>query len=153
MSRPSLCVTAVVLALCCCVGAAALDLDVGAGIAIDVAPYGIETVAPMALVAAWVGPPDGWQAGLLVAATLSRSVRDAEAAACLRIWALPGHAALYGGGGLIAGSDADPVIEPYLIGGLRLQAGRIAFFAPGLTMRLKSGGTDSGLWLAAIWSP
>jgi len=106
--------------------AMALELDLGAGVAIDVAPYGVETVAALALVAPWIGPRGGWQGGVILAASASTATADVEAAACARFWFVADAAAVYAGAGALVESGGDPVVEPLLVGGLRLETGRLA---------------------------
>jgi hypothetical protein len=144
-------IAAALLLACSGVPAPAFELDIGAGAAVDVAPYGIETVAPLAVIAPWVGDRGGLQAGLLLTASASNATRDVEAAACLRVWPAADRAALYGGAGVLLDLQDDLAAEPFAVAGLRLEAGRVAFLAPGLTIRFHRIGTDSGIWLAVLY--
>lgn len=133
------------------VPATGFELDVGAGITIDVTPVGIEAVEPLAIVAPWFGPRDGLQAGAVVAGSLSANASDIAAALCLRVWPAPDRAALYGGAGILLAPGQDPAVMPYLLGGLRFEVRRFALVAPGLAMRLYPDGSDTEVWLAALW--
>jgi hypothetical protein len=147
-------VVAVALVVACSgVPALAFEMDIGAGAAIDVAPYGIERVVPLLVVAPWVGDRDGAQVGLMVSASASGSTRDVEAVACLRFWPAADRAALYGGAGVLLDLQDNLAAEPFAVAGLRLEAGRVAFLAPGLTIRFHRVGTDSGIWLAVLYRP
>jgi len=131
--------------------AIALELDLGVGITVDVAPFGIEAVEPLAIVAPWIGPRDGWQVGLVVAGSASADMSDVAVAVCARIWPVRDLAALYGGAGALAAPGQDPGVMPFVLGGLRLEAGHFALIGPGLAMRFKPTGSDTDVWLAALF--
>jgi hypothetical protein len=142
---------AAVLAAVVAANAAALDLDVdlGAGAKIDIAPYGIENVTVLATAAPWIGPPSGLQAGLVLAASTGPAKSDAELAACLRVGPL-GPAAAFGGAGILSSSGDGPALVPIILGGLRLGAGRLGLEACA-EIHFKPSDTDKMLWFAALW--
>jgi hypothetical protein len=129
----------------------ALELDVGAGLTIDVAPFGIESVEPLAIVAPWVGKRDGWQVGLMVAGSLSADAPVIMMALGARAWLAEDLAALYAGIGARVALGESPTVTPLALGGLRLEAGRLSFVAPGFAIRLKPTGLDTEVWLCALW--
>ncbi len=129
----------------------AIELDIGAGITVDVAFFGVEAVEPLAIVAPWFGPRDGLQTGVVVAGSLSADMSDVAAALCLRVWPARDRAALYGGAGVLLAPGQDPAPMPYVVGGLRLETGHLALIVPGAAMRFKPTGSDTEVWLAVLW--
>jgi hypothetical protein len=128
----------------------AFEMEIGAGITIDVAPFGIESVEPLVILAPWAGLRDSGQVGMILAGSFGVGTSDAALALCARIW--PGNAvALYGGAGVLLAPGQDPFAMPYLLGGLRLEAGHVAFIAPGLAVRFEPTGSDTEVWLGVLY--
>lgn len=126
----------------------AIEMDLGAGITIDVAPFGVESVA---IVASWAGPRDRVQAGMVLVGSFGNGISDAALALCARIWPVADVAAVYGGAGILVEFGEEPAAMPYVLGGLRLEAWRFAFIAPGLAVRFKPTGSDTELWLGVLY--
>jgi hypothetical protein len=139
---------AAVMAAAVAANAAALDMDLGAGAKIDIAPYGVENITVLATAAPWIGPPSGLQAGLVLAASAGPAKSDAELAACLRIGPL-GPAAAFGGAGILASSGDGPALVPIALGGLRLGLGRLGFLACA-EIHVKPDDTDTMIWMAIL---
>jgi hypothetical protein len=130
---------------------AALELDLGAGAKIDVAPYGIENVTALATLAPWIGPREGLQAGLVLAGSTGPAKSDLEISACLRAWPVADRIALFGGPGFLAeAAGPGPARVPFLLGALRLETGILAFVACA-EIHFEKDQTDTMLWLAALW--
>lgn len=129
----------------------ALELEAGVGITVDVAPFGVEAVEPLAIAGSWFCRRDGIQAGAVVAGSLSADMPDVAAALCLRVWPARDRAALCAGAGVLLAPGQDPALMPYLVGGLRLETGHLALIAPGAAMRFKPTGSDTEVWLAVLW--
>jgi len=129
----------------------AFEMDVGAGITVDVAPFGIESVEPLVLAAPWIGPRDAVQVGAVAVGSFGAGTSDAALALCARMWPIADVAAVYGGAGVIVEFGEEPVAMPYLLAGLRMEAWRFAFIAPGLAVRFKPTGTDTELWLGVLY--
>jgi hypothetical protein len=130
---------------------AALELDLGAGAKIDVAPYGIENVTALATVAPWIGARNGAQAGLVLAGSTGPAKSDLEISACLRVWPVEDRVALFGGPGYLAEANGPgPARVPFLIGAIRLEAGSLAGVACA-EIHFEKDQTDTMLWLAALW--
>ena len=131
--------------------AAAIELDLGAGAKIDVAPYGIENITALAFAAPWIGSREGVQAGLVMAGSTGPSKSDLELSACLRAWPIKNAVALSGGAGyLLEAAGPGPPNVPFLIGALRLEAGSLAFLACA-EIHFENNDTDTMLWFAALW--
>ena len=129
----------------------ALELDLGAGAKVDVAPYGIENITALAFAASWIGPREGIQAGLVTAGSTGRSKTDLELSACLRVWPVKDAVALFGGAGYLAeAAGPGPSQLPFLIGALRLEAGDLALLACA-EVHFEGYDTDTMFWLAALW--
>jgi hypothetical protein len=129
----------------------AFEMDVGAGITIDVAPFGIESVEPLVLAAPWIGTRDTLQVGVVAVGSFGAGTSDAALALCTRIWPVINVMALYGGAGVLAAVGQDLSLMPYVLGGLRLEAGYFAFIVPGLAVRFKSTGSDTEVWLGVLY--
>lgn len=129
----------------------AFEVDFGAGITIDVAPFGVESVEPMAIVAPWAGSRDRVQAGMILVGSFGNGTPDAALALCGRMWPVADVVAVYCGAGVIVGFGEEPVAMPYVLGGLRLEVRRFAFIAPGLAVRFEPTGSDTELWLAVLY--
>jgi hypothetical protein len=130
----------------------AFEMDVGAGITIDVAPFGIESVEPLVFAAPWIGPRDTLQVGVVAVGSFGAGTSDAALALCARMWPVKNIVALYGGAGVLAALGQDPSLMPYVLGGLRLEAGRFAFIVPGLAVRFKPAGSDTEVCLCEQYS-
>jgi hypothetical protein len=129
----------------------AFEMDLGAGITIDVAPFGVESVEPLVILARWVGLRDGLQVGAMLAGSFGAGTSDAALALCARLWPISNILALYGGAGILAAPGQDPSVMPYALGGLRLEAGHVAFIAPGLAVRFKPTGSDTEVWFGVLY--
>ena len=129
----------------------AFEMDFGAGITIDAAPFGIESVEPLVIVAPWVGPRDRLQAGLILAGSFGRDTPDIALALCARVWPVRNNVALYGGAGVLAAPGQDPSVMPYLLGGLRFEVWHFAFIVPGLAVRFKPTGSDTEIWIGVLY--
>ena len=129
----------------------AFEMDFGAGITIDAAPFGIESVEPLVNVAPWVGPRDRLQAGLVVAGSFGWETFDIALAFCARVWPVRNVLALHGGVGVLAAPGQDPSAMPYVLGGLRLEVWHFAIIVPGLAVRFKPTGSDTEIWLSVLY--
>ena len=129
----------------------AFEMDLGVGITIDVAPFGVESVEPLIVLAPWVGPRDGLQVGAMLAGSFGAGTSDAALAMCARLWPISNVLALYGGAGILAAPGQDPSVMPYTLGGMRIEAGHFAFIAPGLAVRFKPTGSDTEVWLGVLY--
>jgi hypothetical protein len=129
----------------------AFEMDFGAGITIDAAPFGIESVEPLVIVAPWIGPRDRMQAGLIVAGSFGPDTSDIALALCARVWPGRNSVALYGGAGVLAAPGQDPSVMPYLLGGLRFEVWHIGFILPGLAVRFEPTGSDTEIWIGVLY--
>jgi hypothetical protein len=130
----------------CAIGANALDLEVGAGMKIDPAPYGIERVAAVALVAPWVDIGHGLQVGMIAAGSAGGEKADIEASACLRAWPEGSALSLFEGCGIFFAFGQDQLIVPMIIGGIRIGTGSWAVQS-GIEIDIEATGTDTLLWI------
>lgn len=119
-----------------------LNLDIGAGVLIDAAPWGIEYAAPEAAVALW---RDGsLRPGAMVEASWLDSRGALSAVACLGA----GTESLSGFGGAGIALYFDPALSatPFFEAGLRV-AGNRFFMMPIAALRFKQRDSDSEIRL------
>jgi hypothetical protein len=135
------------IAMACAARAQAIEFELGAGAKIDVASYGMEKAAALAVAASWLGIGDGLQAGVIAAGSAGRDAADMEASACLRVRPDKAALALFDGIGLLVEAGSEQTIIPILIGGLRIGAGACAIQAA-LELHYKKTDTDTMLWIA-----
>jgi hypothetical protein len=131
-------------------GLSALDFDLGIGVLLDVAPFGIESAQVMINAALWLGERRDFQAGLSLSQGFSPGRNDTSLALCGRYWLIESRLAAFGGGGLRLTDFDDHVITPLFLGGLRVEAGPVALL-PVIALRIKPDDPDWEAWCLAQW--
>lgn len=124
-------------------GSARAETDLAFGAMADVAPFGIEHLAPELAAAFWFGE-GAVRAGILAEASAWGPRSDLSASLCAL--AGNGRAAAFCGAGLAACRDGDCAVWPALSAGLRLGFGSLSLL-PAAGLRLKRGDTDLDLRL------
>jgi hypothetical protein len=127
-----------------------VEADVGMGLGIDVASFGIESVEPLAIVAPWIGKREAGQVGMMVAGSLSVDEPSLMMAPGARVWLGGGIVALYAAVGARAAFGESPIVTLLVLGGMRLEIGRLAFIAPGLAIWLYPTG-HTEVWFCVLW--
>lgn len=131
----------------------ALDLDLGMGAVLDVAPFGIESKELALNAALWLGTRAGFQTGLFLAQGFSFHRSETSLLVCERLWILDTRIALFGAAGIRLADYDDHVITPLFLGGTRLETGHLALLFPMIGLRLKPSDPDWELWCLAQWTP
>lgn len=125
------------------------SIEVGAGITVDVAPFGIEYVEPELAAAIWFG--SGWfRLGLFTEASAWADRADLSALVCARTET--GPIDFFGGFGALASFESEFLLMPSVSGGLRFRIGRFVLLTPMLSVRFKPTGSDTEFRTVIAWA-